>query len=380
MSPVDLTNRWTLLDGAQGFRKLVAFGAEDPDRVPPTRLVARLREILEELRPAAVAVHGWGKRSALALMHAALAERCPLVMMSDSTAGDAPRRWHKELAKRRIVRLASSAFVAGTPQQEYLVSLGVRSERISLGYDVVDNAHFAAGAFAARQSSAELRARLGLSRPFFLASARFLGMKNLFRLLDAFARYRRRKAEEDAWELVLLGDGELRPELLRHREALGLEGSVRMPGFKQYDELPSWYGLASAFVLASTADTWGLVVNEAMAAGLPVLVSYRCGCAADLVRDGVNGFTFDPYDVEGLASLMHRTAHGDLDLAAMARAGQAIVATWGPERFAEGLGEAVALATTRPAPAPAPGVFDRALLQALIRRDGSARGTDAGSR
>ena len=81
-----------------------------------------------------------------------------------------------------------------------------------------------------------------------------------------------------------------------------------MPGFKQYDELPIYYGLAGAFIHASTTEQWGLVVNEAMAAGLPVIVSERCGCAPDLVENGRNGFTFDPYDVDALTHLMLKMA------------------------------------------------------------------------
>src|SRR5262249_59830905 len=101
-----------------------------------------------------------------------------------------------------------------------------------------------------------------------------------------------------AWKLVLLGEGEQRAKLEGLRDALGLRNDVSMPGFKQYDELPAYYGLASAFVHTSTTEQWGLVVNEAMAAGLPVLVSERCGCGPDLVREGVNGFTFDPRQPE----------------------------------------------------------------------------------
>ena len=79
---------------------------------------------------------------------------------------------------------------------------------------------------------------------------------------------------------------------------------VLLPGFKQYPELPLYYGLAGAFVLPSLTEPWGLVVNEAMAAGLPVVVSDRCGCASDLVRPGENGFAFDPCDIEQLAALL----------------------------------------------------------------------------
>ncbi len=83
----------------------------------------------------------------------------------------------------------------------------------------------------------------------------------------------------EMWDLVLLGDGPLKPTLLKLISSLGLESCVHLPGFKQYDELPVYLGLAETFIHASTTEQWGLVVNEAMASGLPVLVSNRCGCA-----------------------------------------------------------------------------------------------------
>jgi glycosyltransferase involved in cell wall biosynthesis len=146
-----------------------------------------------------------------------------------------------------------------------------------------------------------------------------------------------------------------------------LADAVILPGFRQYHELPALYGLAGAFVHASTTEQWGLVVNEAMAAGLPVIVSHCCGCTPDLVQNGVNGFTFDPCDVEELAGLMQRVAGmTDRQRDAMGAAGRRIIADWGPERFADGLMQAVAVARRRPPP-PA-STFDRALLWALARR------------
>ena len=124
--------------------------------------------------------------------------------------------------------------------------------------------------------------------------------------------------------------------------------------------------MASAFVHASTTEQWGLVVNEAMAAGLPVLVSNRCGCAPDLVRDGVNGFTFDPYDVDRLADLMLKVSSDQCDREAMGQASRAIIKDWGPERFADGLMQAVAVARSRPLPRAS--WLDRSLLWALVHR------------
>jgi glycosyltransferase involved in cell wall biosynthesis len=140
---------------------------------------------------------------------------------------------------------------------------------------------------------------------------------------------------------------------------------VLLPGFKQYPDLPAYYGLASAFIHASTTEQWGLVVNEAMASGLPVLVSNRCGCAQDLVREGVNGFTFDPYNVEEMANVMLRlTETPKHRLTEMGDASRQLISAWGPERFARGLHDAAETALKNPPPIAT--VYDRLLLMALI--------------
>ena len=103
---------------------------------------------------------------------------------------------------------------------------------------------------------------------------------------------------------------------------------MHFPGFKQADEFPNYYGLrVSLFIPSSHFEQWGLVVNEAMASGLPVLVSKACGCTSDLVQEGINGFTFDPYDVDGLARFMVRISSGEVDLQAMGEASQQISPT-----------------------------------------------------
>ncbi len=156
------------------------------------------------------------------------------------------------------------------------------------------------------------------------------------------------------------------PEAPEGAETIDCGGHVLTPGYKQYDELPAYYGLASAFVMPSLSETWGLVVNEAMAAGLPVIVSDRCGCAPDLVREGRNGLLFDPRDADALAGAMGHLAHGGADRASMGEASRAIIAGWGPGRFALGLRAAVDAALTAPRPSATP--TGRALLWALSNR------------
>jgi 1,2-diacylglycerol 3-alpha-glucosyltransferase len=108
---------------------------------------------------------------------------------------------------------------------------------------------------------------------------------------------------------------------------------VLLPGFKQYSELPVYYGLASAFVHASTSEPWGLVVNEAMASGLPVLVSNQCGCAPDLVREDRNGFTFDPCSVQQLTELMLRFLDNKSLNTTMGNESFKIISDWDLSRF-----------------------------------------------
>ena len=221
-------------------------------------------------------------------------------------------------------------------------------ERVFLGYDAVDNAYFANGAEAARQNALELRSEFSLPQNYFLASARFIPKKNLSRLIAAYAAYRA-VANRESWDLVLLGDGELRESIVTQIKSLGLQGCVHLPGFVQYPDLPKYYGLAGAFIHASTTEQWGLVVNEAMASGLPVLVSERCGCAYDLVKNGVNGWTFHPEDVAGITqNLMKLASLSAGERQRMGHASQEMISHWGCDRFASGLFAAAECALQQP--------------------------------
>ncbi|MGQ9921842.1 MAG: glycosyltransferase family 4 protein [Desulfobacca sp.] len=290
--------------------------------------------VLQRLQPQALAICGYDHPAMLTALVWSLLHKKIAVFMSESKADDQPRQAWKEWGKRRIVRRFAGALVGGAPQQEYAVSLGLPPERVFPGYDVVDNDYYWQGAQAVRQAEAVVRARLGLPRPYFLNVSRFIEKKNLFRLLQAYGIYRQ-AASKEPWDLVLCGSGPLEAAL---KQAAAAFPGVHFPGFKQADELPAYYGLASAFIIPSSHfEQWGLVVNEAMASGLPVLVSRACGCARDLVQEGVNGFTFDPYDVAGLARLMIKMSSGQVDLQAMGAASRRIIAQWTPQVFARNL-------------------------------------------
>jgi glycosyltransferase involved in cell wall biosynthesis len=289
----------------------------------------------------------------------------PLVVMSESTRDDAVRSGAKEQVKRRIIGMAAAAFVGGGPQADYVAELGMPRECIFLGYNVVDNDHFAAGAARVREEAPAQRALHRLPEHYFFCCARMIEKKNLVRLIEALARYRA-AAGAAAWELVVVGPGPLRSEFEDAIALRGLGGAVHLVGARGYADLPIYYGLASAFILPSIVEQWGLVVNEAMASGLPVLVSSRCGCARDLVQEGRNGLTFNPSSIAAMADAMSRIARDDCDRAAMGAASRAIIANWGPKRFAAGFDAAARAALA--APKRCSSVADRLLLRALTWR------------
>lgn len=364
-SRLDETYNWAVESPARPYPVHTLFTDQFATAVDVSEIERRLSAVLSGLNPDAVAIPGWSSAAALTALHWCLERGIVTVMMSASTAHDEPRKWWREAVKRRVVRMASAAVVGGSPHREYVKALGIPEQRVCTGYDVVDNTHFAAGADIARQREESERARLRLPRRYFVACNRFVEKKNLPRLVEAYAHYQRR-AGSDAWHLVLLGDGPLRNSVETMVRERGLSEWVRFPGFQQYDELPAYYGLAGAFVQASTSEQWGLVVNEAMAAGLPVLVSNRCGCAPDLIADGINGYTFEPTDVEMLTDRMCAVADDDCDREAMAQRSREIIGNWTPATFAKGLNDAVASAVA--ATSPVARQWDRALLWALMRR------------
>lgn len=338
-SESDHIYRWDHVDGAQGFTRrtiqpMARLGVAG--RLGAFRMMFRA---LDESDAEVVAVPGWSMPDALSALLWSCRRRRGAVIMSESTRWDSPRSPAGEAVKRRIIGLAGAGLAGGTPHASYLAELGMKRERIHLGYNAVDNDHFAGGAVPHRNGSCAPDCRGRLPRPYFLTSARFVPQKNLDMLVRSYHRYLSTFPDEaaGAWDLVIVGDGPEKAAIAALAGRMGLGGRVHLPGFLQYDQLSGYYGHASAFVLASSSEPWGLVVNEAMASGLPVLVSSRCGCAADLVTEGQNGYLFDPESQEQLSLLMGRFSTVGFPLSGHGKASERIIAAWSPQRFAEGL-------------------------------------------
>jgi glycosyltransferase involved in cell wall biosynthesis len=226
----------------------------------------------------------------------------PLLLWSESTALDMRRRHRAVEFVKRGFRKRCLAFVAaGKASRDYLLELGAPSGSIFIAPDAVDVRFFAAAADRARQQEREIRVRHQLPPRYFLYAGRLVKEKGVFELLDAYAKLE--ASLRSRIGLVFVGDGPARNELAGR--AAGIQpGMVRFCGWVHREQIPEIYALAELFVFPTYSDTWGLVVNEAMACSLPIIASQVAGCVPDLLEDGWNGFAVRPREVEGLVRAM----------------------------------------------------------------------------
>ncbi len=547
---------WVNGEGRGGFERVTVFPNAAFQRIGGGRLKKGIQESLDELKPSAMAIAGWGTPDARLCLRWCKRNGVKAIVMSETRAADGQRVWWREWFKSRIVRQFDAGLCGGESHRRYLVELGIPEECVALGYNVVDNDFFAgagreapvsrrsevgdskgeeslttnhtnlhergeeflttdktdehgcgdagqsladqAGAVFSNPSQSELgrdfensslirsadnpasklatrhsspvTAPEALPQPYFLASCRFIRRKNVERLIQAYYLYATLNKGE-IWPLVLLGDGDLRGELIARARELGLRiadgttesaahpttglhddgrlgredvlttnhtkihenlttdytdehgyqkhqqggaqgtcagasesdslaseladslvsesltrsangpafaldsgpssldsssalaldagrvrqwnadhiptgstldpvarGAVIFAGWRQIEELAEIYQRAGAFVHPALEEPWGLVINEAMAAGLPVLSSRNVGAAEELVREADNGFLFDPRDSYQIARYMGLISRLPLaEREAMGRKSREILEAKAPKR-AFGLG------------------------------------------
>lgn len=272
------------------FEEHLLFEDMTYQEIPGNLLKDAVYNLLETVSPAVVAVNGYSFRESKTILSWCANNRRPAILMSDSKKNDAPRNFFKELVKGRIVRKFSAYFCAGPAHRDYLIELGAPADKIVLGYDVVDNEFFRDPANATNKATLP---GLDADTPFLLASSRFVPRKNIPLLICGYRDYASSvsASDQDPLRLIVLGDGEQRSEI---EAIVGEDSNITLAGFRSTADIVAYYHAASAFIHPSLQDQWGLVVNEAMAAGLPVVVSETAGCAESLVKSGENGFLFDP--------------------------------------------------------------------------------------
>jgi 1,2-diacylglycerol 3-alpha-glucosyltransferase len=310
------------------------------------QLARMLWRRLSQLNPEVVLVPGYYTLPAIAAAVWARLHGAASVLMTESTAGDHQRTSWKETLKSVGMRvLFGWAVSGGRAHVDYLDQLGFAHNRIFGFYDVVDNDFFSSGTSKLRTQHDVTQGSFGLpSSPYFLYVGRLAKEKNVSTLLRSWVAYRQTGG---SWPLVLVGDGPESQSLKSIAAASPYAEDVIFTGLRSSRELLPFYAFAGCFVLPSTREPWGLVVNEAMASALPILVSTHCGCAPDLLSPGLNGFAFDPTDANDLSRLLMTIAALTTEQrATMGSQSASIISHFSPARFGSSIASIVDHAST----------------------------------
>ena len=259
----------------------------------------------------------------------------PFVLWSESVAQDLrPGLAVLELLKSEFLRQCNGFVVPGRSAHEYLRSLKIKKEYIFTAVNAVDNDLFCQGSQRARSTANLSRKEMKLPQRYFLFVGRLVREKGVFELLSAYAKLEKPLREEVG--LVFVGDGHCRQELEQLAREI-VPGKVSFAGFVQRDQLPTYYALAEMLILPTYTDTWGLVVNEAMACGLPVILSQAAGCAADLVTDDWNGRTVAARDESALRIAMRSLAADSALRAELGSNSRRRIAGYSAQNWCEGI-------------------------------------------
>jgi 1,2-diacylglycerol 3-alpha-glucosyltransferase len=302
---------------------------------------------LQRAAPDFIVCGGYNYVSSWQSMRWAQRNHVPFILWTESTTRDL-RSGHAliEFLKTRFLRGCDAFVVPGKSSTDYLRNYGVPEEKIFTAPNAVDTRFFAQRAELIRRDAAVHRQALGLPARFFLFAGRLVPEKGVFDLLRAYDALAPEVREEVG--LVFVGDGAARSAL--HQRAAAISpGAIHFAGFAQREHLATYYALADVLAFPTHTDTWGLVVNEAMACGLPVISSSAAGCVADLIESGWNGRVVSSGRIGELTSAMDELARNAELRSLMGERSAQRIAQYSPEAWAVGMAQVAFLKRRRAA-------------------------------
>jgi 1,2-diacylglycerol 3-alpha-glucosyltransferase len=298
-----------------------------------------IQKALEQSAPEVVLCGGYSYIASWQALRWARRNRVRFLLWSESNLQDMRRRYRfVEFLKKQFLKRSDGFVVPGRSALEYLRAQGIGESRISIAPNAVDNDLFAKAAESARRNALALRRELALPDRYFLFVGRLVREKGIFELLSAYSNLSEQLRREIGF--VFVGDGEARQELQSFGSSIS-PGNVRFVGFVQREQLGAYYGLAAALVLPTYTDTWGMVVNEAMACGLPVIVSRAAGCAADLVHENRNGLLVTTRDVHSLETAIGTLAQRRDLCEAMGACSAQHIQSYSPEEWSASIARTI---------------------------------------
>jgi glycosyltransferase involved in cell wall biosynthesis len=334
-----------LLDG---YPNLVLRSSESGDDVHSSRFFgvdAPILPTLKNLKPDAVLVCGWHSIFQVRTLLACRRLGIPAIYRGDTTLIHEPTGIKGRLWRWKTYALLKHGFKAhlavGTRSRQYLEAMGVPRSTVFASPHCVDNEFFAAAADRARRENPPPKKRYGLEgKSVALFAGKLEEIKRPGDLLAAVA-----KLGKD-WAALCVGGGPLEAGLKREAERLG--ATAVFAGFHNQSEMGRAYAAADLFVLPSHTETWGLAVNEALACGVPCVVSHAVGCAPDLIESGRTGEVYPRGDSNALGTAMSTVRNRLQTESTVARHCREKAATHSFESAAQGLIDAATAVCKRP--------------------------------
>ena len=270
-----------------------------------------------------------------ALVYAKINRKRILLWSESNRQDERTRNFAKDVFKKLIIPAFDAYIVPGTPQSEYLNDFSIPTSNIWVAPNAVDVEFFMTASERYRAEKEQIKQKLGISGTVVLYVGRLIDSKGVEDLLSAFETI----SQNRDVVLVLVGNGpdEERYQMIAH------ERNIRacFVGFQQQTDLPMYYAIADLFVFPTHSDPWGLVLNEALSCGLPVVVSAAAGAAADLVKPDWNGYRYALGDMEALTKSMEELLDAPLKRQAMGMHSQQLVLEFTPEKCAMGIANAI---------------------------------------
>lgn len=240
--------------------------------------------------------------------------------------------------RRLFIKTADAYLAYGKLAKEFLVTYGAVENKVVVGCNTVDIKKFKRESTNVIPNREKIKKQKGFPAINILFSGQLIKRKGLPVLLKAF-----KVINSENVGLIILGDGPERDNYLDYCKVNRIE-NVFFEGHQPLERLPEYYAISDIFVLPSFVEVWGLVVNEAMACGLPVICSKKAGVAKDLIRDGVNGYTYEPNDFQTLSQRLSELLSDGLLRKEMGKKSSEMIAQYTPQKYAEDLMRAIELA------------------------------------
>ena len=295
----------------------------------------------------AVIVNGWHFKSAWQAIISCWRTKTPVMVRSDShlrTQRSLLKKTLKHSLYRSFIPRFDACLAVGSWSSEYFIKYGADPSKVFIVPHVVDNDRYARESTKLLSQRVELREKWGLKGEsiVFLFSGKFVEQK---RPIDFIKAVEIASREYPRIVGLMVGDGSLRCACEGFAHDIG--APVKFTGFLNQSQIIQAYSVADALVLPSAGETWGMVVNEAMACGRPCIVSDQVGSAPDLIDEGITGSVFSVGDVRALANLIVSYAADEARLRKMGNAASAKIARNSVDAAVEGVIKALDRMTDR---------------------------------